>query len=112
MIVRKQISKRLYNMSKKKKAESKEINKYSKIQESLAGLIEVVGDKNKERLHIDVLNVQFSKYSQELSDLGFSMILSKDMMNRISNAHSQRNLEILAGTAMGLSLMLTTCKVF
>ena len=87
-------------------------SKYHKMQVALATLIEVAGDNKKEKAQLDIFIKEANKYKDEMIEQGLSEVLQRDFHHRLAIAHQQGNKEILAGTAMGYSMILKASKIW
>jgi len=87
-------------------------SKYHKMQVALATLIEVAGDNKKEKAQLDIFIQEANKYKDEMIEKGLSEVLQKDFHHRLAIANQQGNKEILAGTAMGYSMILKASKIW
>ena len=93
------------------KEKSKKL-KYDKMRNALAQLIEVAGDRKKEKAQLDIFIKESNKFRSEFSKSGMSEVLQRDFNHRLGNAHNVRNKELLVGTAMGYHMILQQTKVW
>lgn len=87
-------------------------SQYHKMQVALATLIEEAGDNKKEKVQLDIFIKEANKYTDEMTAQGLSKVMQKDFNHRLATAHIQGNKDILAGTAMGYSMILKASKIW
>jgi hypothetical protein len=87
-------------------------SKYHKMQVALATLIEVAGDTKEAKKQLDIFIKEATKYKDEMTAQGLSEVLQRDFHHRLAIANQQGNKEILAGTAMGYSMLLQASKIW
>ena len=92
--------------------EKTKVNKYAKMQKALSEIVESVGSRKEERVALDIFIKESNKHKKEITSLGMSEVLQRDMNHRLFDAHSQGRSDMLVGTAVNYDVIMKAHKIW